>query len=62
MGAHDGKTLQGDGEVGRTTTTEPRSLFRAVTRPNGRAYFEGAVMFVHASVTLRFENFVLTQL
>jgi hypothetical protein len=36
-----------------TTTTKPKSIFPPAERPNGRAYFEGEAMFVHASRAAR---------
>jgi hypothetical protein len=43
----------GDDEPPTTTTTKPKSIFPPAERPNGRAYFEGEVMFVHASKAAR---------
>jgi hypothetical protein len=42
--------LDGDGGAETETNQSGSDLFTAVTRPNGRVYFDGEVMYVRASI------------
>jgi hypothetical protein len=45
--------IGGDDDNGQTTTIDDERLFAPVTRPNGRVYYDGDVLYVRASTPSR---------